>query len=80
MYVCMYVCRDQCEDEDEGVQCLCDESVVLEEVTIEELTERHRMTGEERREVPFSCTQCGRHFSQPRYMQRHKCVTTRKKG
>ena len=52
----------------------------LEEVAIEELTERRRMTLEERRELPFSCTQCGRHFSQPRYMQRHKCVTTRKKG
>ena len=56
------------------------EWVDLEEVTIEELTERHRMTVEERRELPFSCTQCGRQFSEPRYMQRHKCVTTRKKG
>ena len=52
----------------------------LEKVTIEELTERRRMTVGERKELPFSCAQCGRHFSQPRYMQRHKCVTTRKKG
>ena len=35
------------------------EEVDLEEVVIEELTERHRMTVEERRELPFSCTQCG---------------------
>ena len=56
------------------------ESFDLEKVTIEVLTERHRMTVDERRELPFSCTHCGRHFSQPRYMQRHKCVTTRKKG
>ena len=55
-------------------------SVVLEEVAIEVLIERRRMTVEERRELLFSCTQCGRQFSQPRYMQRHKCVTTRKKG
>ena len=52
----------------------------LEKVTIKELTERHRMIVEEGRELPFSCTQCGRHISQPRYIQRHKCVTTRKKG
>ena len=25
----MEAVRDQCEDEDEGVQCLCDESVVI---------------------------------------------------
>ena len=56
------------------------ESDDLEEVTIEDLTERRRMTVGERKELPFSCAQCGRHFSQPRYMQRHKCVTTRKKG
>ena len=56
------------------------ESDDLEEATIEELTERRRMTVGERKELPFSCAQCGRHFSQPRYMQRHKCVTTRKKG
>ena len=56
------------------------ESVDLEEVAIEVLTERRRMTVEERRELPFSCTQCGRQFSQPRYMQCHQCVTTRKKG
>ena len=56
------------------------ESVDLEEVAIEVLTERRRMTVEERRELPFSCTQCGRQFSQSRHMQRHKCVTTRKKG
>ena len=52
----------------------------LEKVTIKDLTERHKMTVGERKELPFSCAQCGRHFSQPRYMQRHKCVTTRKKG
>ena len=52
----------------------------LEEFTIEVLTERRRMTVEERRELPFSCTHCRRQFSQPRYMQRHKCLTTRKKG
>ena len=63
-HVCMYVCM----------------SDDLEEATIEELTERRRMTVGERKELPFSCAQCGRHFSQPRYMQRHKCVTTRKKG
>ena len=60
------------------------ESVDLEEVAIEVLTERRRMTVEERRELPFSCTHCGRQFSQqfsqPRHMQRHKCVTMRKKG
>ena len=56
------------------------ESVDLEEVAIEVLTERRRMRVEERKELPVSCAQCGRHFSQPRYMQRHKCVTTRKKG
>ena len=56
------------------------ESDALEEGTIEEVTERRRMTVEERRELPFSCTHCGRQFSLPRYMQRHKCVTTRKKG
>ena len=56
------------------------ESDDLEEATIAELKERHRMTVGERKELPFSCAQCGRHFSQPRYMQRHKCVTTRKKG
>ena len=56
------------------------ESVDLEEVTIEELTGRRRMTVEERRELPFSCTHCGRHFSRPRYMQRHKRVATHKKG
>ena len=51
-------------------------SDVLEEGTIEGVTKRHRMTVEERKELLFSCTHCGRHFSQPRYMQRHKCVTT----
>ena len=56
------------------------ESDDLEEVTVEELTERRRMTLGERKELAFCCAQCGRHFSQPRYMQRHKCVTTRKKG
>ena len=56
------------------------ESDDLEEVTIEKVTERHRMAVEEMRELPFSCTQCGRQFSQPRYMQRHKRVTTRRKG
>ena len=36
MHACMHACmspmeafRDQCEDEDEGVQCLCFESVVV---------------------------------------------------
>ena len=56
------------------------ESDDLEEVTIEDVTGRHRITVEERKELPFSCTHCGQHFSQPRYMQRHKCVTTPKKG
>ena len=56
------------------------ESDVLEEATIEELTERRRLTVGERKDLLFSCAQCGRHFSQLRYMQRHKCVTTRKKG
>ena len=55
-------------------------SVDLEEVAIEVLTERRRMTVEERKELPVSCAQCGRHFSQSRYMQRHKCVTTRKRA
>ena len=55
-------------------------SVDLEEVTIEELTERRRMTVDERTELPFSCTHCGPLFSQPRYIKRHKCVTMRKKG
>ena len=50
------------------------ESVDLEKVSIEVLTERRRMTVEERRELPFSCTHCGRQFSQPRYMQRHTSV------
>ena len=54
------------------------ESDDLEEVTIEDLTQRRRMTVGERKELPFSCAQCGRHFSQPRYMQHHTCVTTRK--
>ena len=56
------------------------ESGDLEKVAIEVLTDRRRMTVEESRELPVSCAQCGRQFSQPRYMQRHKCVTTRKKG
>ena len=56
------------------------ESGGLEKATIEDLTERRRMTVGERKELPVSCAHCGRHFSQPRYMQRHKCVTTRKKG
>ena len=68
------------EKSGESVPEATKESAVLEEVAIEVLTERHRMTVEERRELPFSCTHCGRHVSQPRYMQRHKCVTTRKKG
>ena len=55
-------------------------SIDVEEVTIAEVTERRRMTVEERKELPFSCTHCGRHFLRPSYMQRHKCVTTRKKG
>ena len=52
----------------------------LEKLTIKDLTERHRMTVGERKELRFSCPHCGRHFSQPRYMQRHKCVTTHRKG
>ena len=31
-------------------------SIDLEKVTIKELTERHRMTVDERKELPFSCT------------------------
>ena len=93
MYVCMYVCT-KAELRSQGsrssgrlrgrsgqsVPEATKESVVLEEANIEDLTERRRMTVGERKELPFSCAQCGRHFSQPRYMQRHKCVTTRKKG
>ena len=91
MHVCMYTkgeLRSQSsrasgrlrERSGQGVPEATKESVVLEEVAIEVLTERRRMTVEERRELPFSCTHCGRQFSQPRYMQRHKCVTTCKKG
>ena len=96
MYVCMYVSKAEKRSKgsrasgrlrESSGQSVPEAPVVgtkksdaFEEGTIEELTERHRMTGEERRELPFSCTQCGRHFSQPRSMQRHKCVTTRKKG
>ena len=76
MYVYMYVCMYVCQSVPEATK----ESVVLEEVVIEALTERRRMAVEERKELPVSCAQCGRQFSQPRYMQRHKCVTTRKKG
>ena len=76
MYVCMYMVKVSQEASVVGTK----KSVDLEEVTIEELTERRRMTVDERRELPFSCTHCGRQFSQPRYMQRHKCVTTHKKG
>ena len=70
MYLCTYVCMyvRTCVR-----MCICmygqsvpeatKESVDLEEVTIQELTERRRMTVEERRELPFSCTHCGRHSS-----------------
>ena len=89
MYVCMYVGMSQGSRASGRLRGRSGQSVPedgtkesddLEEVTIEDLTERRRMTVGERKELPFSCAQCGRHFSQPRYMQRHKCVTTRKKG
>ena len=96
MYVCMYVAGRATKAElrsqgsrasgrlrgrnGQSVPEATKESDDLEEVTIEDLTERRRMTVGERLELPFSCAQCGRHFYQPRYMQRHKCVTTRKKG
>ena len=55
-------------------------SDALEKSNIQQVTERHRMTVEERRELPFFCTHCERRFSQPMYLKLHKCVTTRKKG
>ena len=75
MYVCMYVCMSGRLRERSGqsVPEATKESVVLEEGTIEELTERRRMTVEERGELPFSCTHHGRHFSQPRYAATQVC-------
>ena len=94
MYACMYACMHVCmyviprfesfgqTKGEEWSECSGGHQGVgrFQEVTIEELTEKHRMTVDERKKLPVSCTHCGRQSSQPRYIQRHKCVTTRKKG
>ena len=48
MYVCMSpmeAFRDQCEDEDEGVQCVCDESVVVWDGDLDHVCKRFGVTG-----------------------------------
>ena len=65
MYVCMYVCMYELRSQGsrssgrlrgrsgQSVPEAAKESVVLEEATIEDLTERRRMTVGERKELPF---------------------------
>ena len=41
----MEAVRDQCEDEDEGVQCVCDESVVVWGGDLDNVCKRFGVTG-----------------------------------